>query len=201
MSFEHSRGMPLISACTWYDSRTAKSPRPLSLEDEGCICLIRLSWYHHHLPRAGASVGSFLTWSEGQDRRTITGASRSRLVHLNKWWFTGWLEGVIEKGRRQYFQQLYCSLKTPGSLSTCPCRCLIWCSPCDYSMACLRSQIIPYGPALKKSYPDLPFLTSLNWIWYSPDISNALCIYQPQYDALLMEARDSLIPSQARCSF
>jgi len=62
MSFEHSQGMPLISACTWYDSRTAKSPRPLSLEDEGCICFIRLSWYHHHLPRAGASVGSFLTW-------------------------------------------------------------------------------------------------------------------------------------------
>ena len=44
---------------------------------------------------------------------------------MDKWWFTGWLEGVIEKGRRQYFQQLYCSLKTPGSLSTCPCRCLI----------------------------------------------------------------------------
>jgi len=80
------------------------------------------------------SVRSLL---EGLDRRTITGASRSRLLHLNKWWFTGWLEGVIEKGRRQYFQQLYCSLKTPGSLSTCPCRCLVWCSCCDYSMAWL----------------------------------------------------------------
>jgi hypothetical protein len=55
-------------------------------------------------------------------------------------------------------------------------------------MGCLRSQAIFPGPALKKSYPDLTFLTPLNRY----DIVQALAMHYAftslQYDALLIEA-------------
>jgi len=37
----------------------------LFIGGRGLYILIRLSWYHHHLPRAGASAGSFLTLRKG----------------------------------------------------------------------------------------------------------------------------------------
>ena len=89
----------------------------LFIGGRGLYILIRLSWYHHHLPRAGASAGSFLTLRKGVNRDTITGASRSQLLHLDKRGFTGWLKGVTEKRRRQHLQQMYCSLNAGKSLN------------------------------------------------------------------------------------